>query len=85
MAQHMSFDLLFSEIRAACSDEEWSQAVELSRRATFALQHETEEEKVILVSADARAAAARVTLWPEACDWNCEDTNLEGWGVTTTL
>ena len=78
----MSFELMFSEIRSACEEAEWSKAVELSRRAVFVLHSDAPDEKVILVSTEDRAAAARVTLWIDACDWSCEG-NTTATGIVT--
>lgn len=63
---------LFEAIRAACTSQNWSRGVELSRSgAVIGEQHEA-SEYVIKVATRHRMTYRTVNLWPEDEDWICD-------------
>ena len=62
---------LFEAVRQACSPDDWSRGVELSRGGTVVVDHATRDEMRLRISTRSGMISPTVTLWPEDKDWSC--------------
>src|SRR5215475_15338857 len=63
---------LFEAVRQACSPEDWSRGVELSRGGAVVVDHATSDEVMLKISTRSGMISPTVTLWPEDKDWSCD-------------
>jgi superfamily II DNA or RNA helicase len=62
---------LFEAVRQACSADDWSRGVELSRGGAVVIAHTTPDEVMLRISTRSGMISPTVTLWPEDKDWSC--------------
>src|SRR5499425_3524925 len=62
---------LFEAVRQACSPDDWSRGVELSRGGAVVIDHATSDEVMLRISTRSGMISPIVTLWPEDKDWSC--------------
>src|SRR5919198_1311477 len=62
---------LFEAVRQACSPDEWSRGVELSRGGAVVVDHATKDEVRLRIATRGGMISPAVTLWPEDKDWSC--------------
>ncbi len=67
-----SVEMLFTSIREACSSKQWSQGIELSRKAKVFREEHSEDPIVLRLSEQGQAMARVIHLWPQEEDWNCD-------------
>src|ERR687888_1415083 len=62
---------LFEAVRQACSPDDWSRGVELSRGGAVVVDHATKDEVMLRIATRSGMISPTVTLWPEDKDWSC--------------
>jgi uncharacterized Zn finger protein len=62
---------LFEAVRQACSPDDWSRGVELSRGGAVVVDHAIKDEVMLRMSTRSGMISPTVTLWPEDKDWSC--------------
>ena len=63
---------LFEAVRQACTPDDWSRGVELSRGGAVVVDHATKDGVMLRISTRSGMISPTVTLWPEDKDWSCD-------------